>query len=72
MAKRKKKLSLKKAAECLTAIAETHLSKLPEEEQDARVATFSKTEFISPSDTDTKPSWSSQTQPSRAVARGRE
>jgi hypothetical protein len=45
--KRKKKLSLKKAAEELTAIAEKHLANLPEEEQEARVAAFARRDFKS-------------------------
>jgi hypothetical protein len=43
--KKKKKLSLKKAAEELTKIAEKHLSVLPPEEQDIRVAAFSRTTY---------------------------
>jgi hypothetical protein len=42
MAKKSKKLSLKQAAGKLTAIAEAHLAHLPEEEQDLRVAIFSR------------------------------
>jgi len=42
MRKRRKKLSLKRAAEELTAITEKHLSGLPEEEQDLRVEMFAR------------------------------
>lgn len=45
MAKKRKKLSLKQAAEKLAAIAEKHLAALPEEEQDARVEAFSRRRF---------------------------
>ena len=45
MAKKQKKLSIKKAAEKLAAIAEKHLADLPEEEQDARVAAFTRRKF---------------------------
>ena len=37
-----KKLSLDQAAKKLAAITEKHLSSLPEEEQDARVAAFER------------------------------
>jgi hypothetical protein len=43
--KRNRKLSLEEAAAKLTEIAERHLSSLPEEEQDARVASFGRVEF---------------------------
>jgi hypothetical protein len=43
MAKKKKKtLTIKQAAEQLTAITEEHLSSLPEEEQDLRVEMFAR------------------------------
>lgn len=43
MAKKKKKaLTIKQAAEQLTAITEKHLSSLPEEEQDLRVEAFAR------------------------------
>jgi len=38
----KKKPTLKETVEKLAAIAEEHLSKLPEEERDRRVAAFSR------------------------------
>jgi len=43
--KRQKKLSLEEAARKLTAVAEKHLSALPEEEQEARVAAFGPVKF---------------------------
>jgi hypothetical protein len=42
---KKKKLSLNEAAEALARIAEKHLSKLPEKEQESRVAAFSRVVF---------------------------
>ena len=45
MHKKLKKISLKKAAEELAAIAEKHLVKLPEKEQEARVAAFARRDF---------------------------
>jgi hypothetical protein len=42
MPKKPKKLTLKQAAERLTAIVEDHIKDLPEEEQDLRVAMFSR------------------------------
>ncbi len=47
VAKAKKKLSLKQAAEELTAMAEKHLASLPEEEQEVRVAAFARRDFRS-------------------------
>lgn len=45
MPQRKKKLSLDEAAQALTRIAERYLAELPEEEQEARVAAFSRVSF---------------------------
>jgi len=45
VAKAKKKLSLKKAVDELTAMAEKHLAVLPVEEQEARVAAFARRDF---------------------------
>jgi hypothetical protein len=45
MPKKKKKLSLDEAAMALTRIAERHLCKLPPEEQESRVAAFSRLKF---------------------------
>jgi hypothetical protein len=42
---KKKKLTLDEAADALTRIALVQLSKLPEEEQEARVAAFSRVDF---------------------------
>jgi hypothetical protein len=45
MPRKKKKPSLGEAAMALTRIAEQHLSKLPEEEQEPKVAAFSRVNF---------------------------
>jgi hypothetical protein len=45
VAKAKGKLSLKRAADELTAMAEKYLATLPEEEQEARVTAFARREF---------------------------
>jgi hypothetical protein len=45
MPRKKKKLSLDEAAMALTRIAEQHLSRLSEEEQESRVAAFSRVNF---------------------------
>jgi len=42
MPKKRKTLSVKQAAERLTAIAEKHLGALPAEEQELRVANFER------------------------------
>jgi hypothetical protein len=69
--KRHKKLSLEEAAKKLAAIAEQHLSTLPEEEQDARVASFARVKFETSRETRAKSSSSSRTRRSRATARVR-
>lgn len=71
VAKAKKKLSLKQAAGQLTALAEKHLSALPEEEQDARVAAFARRDFKSDRGGHTKSSVRVRTRASRASTRGR-
>lgn len=71
MAKKKKKLSLKEAAEKLTANAERHLETLPEEERDARVAAFARVDFKTGRGNRAKSSSSGHTRASRAVARAR-
>jgi len=43
--KPKKQLSLTRAVEELTAIAEKHFAALPEEEREARVAAFARRDF---------------------------
>jgi hypothetical protein len=43
--KAKKRASVKRAVDELTAMAEKHLATLPEEEQDARVAAFARRDF---------------------------
>lgn len=45
MPRKKKRMSLDEAAMALTRIAEHHLSKLSEEEQESRVAAFSRVTF---------------------------
>lgn len=45
MAKAKKKLSLKRAVNELTALAEKRLASLPEKGQHARVAAFARRDF---------------------------
>lgn len=69
---KKKKLTLEKAAEALTRIAERHLSKLPEEEQESRVAAFSCVNFKKKT-RGTYPKFSAtpRTRVSPAAARGR-
>jgi hypothetical protein len=71
VAKAKKKLSLKRAVEELTAIAEKHLATLPEEEQDARVASLARRDFKSGRGGRTKSSAHARTRVSRASSRGR-
>ena len=70
-AKNKKK-SLEAAAEELATIAERHLAKLPEEEQEARVAAFARVRFTSAREKSAKSSSTARTRASRGVARGRE
>ena len=45
--KPKKILSLEEAAEKLVAVAQTHLSTMPQEEQGSRVASFGRVKFAS-------------------------
>lgn len=71
MTKKKKRLSLDKAARKLAAIAEKHLSTLPEEEQDSRVDAFARREFKSARGRRTRASESDHTPSFPAVARGR-
>jgi hypothetical protein len=72
MAKKGKKITLKKAAEQLTAIAEKHLSSLPEEEQDARVALFARRNFKKTRGANAKSSGTDCTPVYPVTARGRE
>ena len=69
--KKKKKLSLKKAVEELTAIAESHLRTLPEEEREARVAALARRDFKSDRGVRAKSLGRVRTQVSRASSRGR-
>ena len=72
MRKKKKKLSLDEAAEALTRIAERHLSKLPEEEQESRVAAFSRVTFKKKTrGNHPTPSKTARTRAYPAAARGR-
>jgi hypothetical protein len=71
MPRKKKKLSLDEAAMALTLIAEHHLSKLPEEEQESRVAAFSRVKFKKTRGNHPKSSKTGRTRVSRASARGR-
>jgi hypothetical protein len=70
--KNRKKASLKETVNKLVAIAQEHLSKLPEEEQEARVAAFSRFVLTSSRDIHAKPSRTDDTQGSRVSARARE
>jgi hypothetical protein len=72
MAKKRRKLSLKKAAEKLAKIAEQHLASLPDEEQAARVAIFSRRKFKSDRGGRTTLSRTCDTQVYPVAARGRE
>jgi hypothetical protein len=49
--KHKKKLSLKAAANGLTTTAENQVSTMPEEEQNSRVASFARVNFVHASKT---------------------
>ena len=69
--KTRKKPSLKATVDELVAIAERHLSRLPEEEQEARVAAFARVDFTPSRGKRAKPASSARTRGSRASARGR-
>jgi len=71
MPRKRKKLSLDEAAMALTRIAEQRLSKLPEEEQESRVAAFSRVNFKKTRGNHSKSSKTERTRVSRASARGR-
>lgn len=70
MATKRKKMSLRKAVEELTAMAEKHLSTLPEEEQEARVAALARRDFKSGRAARTKSSQPGRIRASRASNRG--
>jgi len=73
MAKKRKKVSLNDAAKALTQIAERHLSQFSEEEQDSRVAAFSRVIFRKKDrGSHSKSSETERTRVYRALARGRE
>lgn len=65
-----KRPSLKVTVDKLVAIAERHLAKLPEEEQEARVEAFSKVVFKPSRGISAKPSSKPRIRDSRASARG--
>jgi hypothetical protein len=67
----KRKPSLKETVDKLTAIAEDHLSKLPEEDRDERVAAFSRLLIRPCDDIHATPSRNGDTRPSRVAARER-
>lgn len=69
--KRQKKLLLEEAARKLTAVAEKHLSALPEEKQEERVAAFGRVKFETSRERRAKSSSSSRIRRSRATARVR-
>ena len=71
MATKKKKMSLREAAEELTAMALKHLSTMPEEEQEARVAALARRDFSGGRAGRTKPSKHGRIPASRASSRGR-
>jgi hypothetical protein len=70
--RKKKKISLDKAARKLAAIAEGHLAKLPEEERDSRVEALARREFRSGRGKHTKSSENDRTPAYPVAARGRE
>jgi hypothetical protein len=72
MSKPNKKKSLAATARRLAAIAERALSKLPEEEQEARVAAFARVRFTPAREKRAKPSSTRHTRASRVSARARE
>ena len=69
--KTRKRPSLKATVEKLTAIAERHLSTLPEEEQEAWVAAFARVNFTASRDIFAQPASNSRTRGFRVVGRGR-
>jgi hypothetical protein len=66
MATKRKKMSLRRAVEEATDIIEKHLSKLPEEEQEARVAAIARRSFKNVRVASTKASQAGRTPASRA------
>jgi len=70
-AAKKKKMSLREAAEELTAMALKHLSTMPKEEQDARVAALARRDFSGVRAARTKSSKHGRIPASRASSRGR-
>jgi len=70
--KKKKKVSLKKTVETLALIAEEHLSTMPEEEREERVAAMSRRIFTPRRDKLSTPSKTEHTPEYRVSARARE
>lgn len=68
MPKKKRKLSLNEAALALTRIAERHISKFPHNEQESRVAAFSRIGFKKTCQNRPKSSKTGRTPASRTVA----
>ena len=68
VAKKHKKISLKTAVDKLTEITEKHLSALPEEEQDARVAAFARRDFNASRAAHTRPSKTGRTRATGQLA----
>jgi hypothetical protein len=55
MTPKKTKPSLKKTVDALAVIAEKHLSAMPEEEREKRIAAVIRREFTSPRDNSPRP-----------------
>jgi len=66
MARKPEKISLRRAVEEATDIIEKHLSKLPEEEQESRVAAIARRSFKGGRVGNTKASQAGRTRVSRA------
>lgn len=70
--KKNKKPSLKQTVEALATIAEEHLSTMPEEEQEERIASLARRTFTRPRGSSSTPSKTEYTPDCRVFARGRE
>ena len=68
----KKKVSLEESVDRLALIAEKHLSKMPQEEQEERVSAMSRRVFTSRRGNPSTPARSEYTPECRVSARGRE
>jgi len=71
MAKKKTNPTLEATVEILAQIAEKHLARMPQEEQQARVAALSRRTFTPRRDKPSMPSKTVRKPASRATARGR-